>query len=57
MLFDECYHRTREFCTQHLSRFGVVTHQVPVCDYERMENDHHAARPGCWSASRPPIRT
>ncbi len=37
ILFDECYHRTREFCTQHLARFGVVTHQVPVCDYERME--------------------
>ncbi len=37
ILFDECYHRTREFCTRHLARFGVVTHQVPVCDYERME--------------------
>ncbi len=37
ILFDECYHRTREFCTRHLARFGVVTHQVAVCDYERME--------------------
>jgi cystathionine gamma-synthase len=37
ILFDECYHRTREFCTRHLARFGVVTHQVPVCDYQRME--------------------
>jgi cystathionine gamma-synthase len=37
ILFDECYHRTREFCTRYLARFGVVTHQVPVCDYQRME--------------------
>src|SRR6476660_4015331 len=34
VFFDECYHRSREFCTQHLSRFGVVTRQVRVCDYE-----------------------
>ena len=37
IFFDECYHRSREFCTKHLSRFGVVTHQVPACDYEAME--------------------
>lgn len=37
ILFDECYHRTREFCTKHLAKFGVVTHQVPACDYEAME--------------------
>ena len=37
VLFDECYHRTREFCTKHLGKFGVVTHQVPACDYEQME--------------------
>ncbi len=36
VFFDECYHRSREFCTQHLSRFGVVTRQVPACDYEAM---------------------
>jgi len=37
VLFDECYHRTREFCTKHLGKFGVITHQIPACDYERME--------------------
>ncbi|MEX0978704.1 MAG: PLP-dependent aspartate aminotransferase family protein [Pirellulales bacterium] len=37
VLFDECYHRTREFCAKHLSRFGVTTHAVPACDYEAME--------------------
>ena len=37
VLFDECYHRSREFCTKHLSRFGVVTREVPACDYEAME--------------------
>ncbi len=37
IFFDECYHRSREFCVKHMSRFGVVTHQVKVCDYEAME--------------------
>ncbi|MHB8974664.1 MAG: trans-sulfuration enzyme family protein [Pirellulaceae bacterium] len=37
VFFDECYHRSREFCAKHMSRFGVVTHQVKVCDYEAME--------------------
>ncbi len=37
IFFDECYHRSREFCTKHLSRFGVVTHQVRACDYAAME--------------------
>jgi cystathionine gamma-synthase len=37
IFFDECYHRSREFCTKHLARFGVVTHQVRACDYEAME--------------------
>lgn len=37
IFFDECYHRSREFCAKHLSRFGVVTHQVPACDYAAME--------------------
>jgi len=37
VLFDECYHRTREFCLRHLSKFGVVTRQVPACDYAAME--------------------
>jgi len=37
VFFDECYHRSREFCSQHLSRFGVVTRQIRCCDYEAME--------------------
>ena len=37
VLFDECYHRTRQFCAQQLGKFGVRTHQIPACDYERME--------------------
>lgn len=36
VFFDECYHRSREFCAKHLSRFGVTTRQVPACDYEAM---------------------
>jgi len=36
IFFDECYHRSREFCTKHLARFGVVTRQVPACNYEAM---------------------
>ncbi len=37
IFFDECYHRSREFCSKHLSRFGVVTRQVPACDFDAME--------------------
>jgi cystathionine gamma-synthase len=37
IFFDECYHRSRQFCTDHMARFGVVTRQVPACDYDAME--------------------
>jgi cystathionine gamma-synthase len=37
IFFDECYHRSREFCVKHLSRFGVITRQVRACDYDAME--------------------
>ncbi len=37
VFFDECYHRSREFCAKHLSRFGVVTRQVKTGDYAAME--------------------
>ncbi len=37
VVFDECYHRTRQFCSEYLGRLGVVTHQVPACDYQQME--------------------
>ncbi len=37
VLFDECYHRTREWCKTWMGKFGVVTHTVPACDYQQME--------------------
>ncbi len=37
VFFDQCYHRSREFCFKHLARFGVVTHQVPTGDFTAME--------------------
>jgi cystathionine gamma-synthase len=37
IFFDECYHRSREFCFKHLSRFGVVTRQVKTGDFDAME--------------------
>lgn len=37
VFFDQCYHRSREFCAKHLARFGVVTRQVPTGDFEAMD--------------------
>ena len=37
VFFDECYHRSREFCRKHLTRFGVSFREVPTCDYTAME--------------------
>ena len=37
IFFDECYRRSRDFCTQHLARFGVVIHQVKTGDFAAME--------------------
>jgi cystathionine gamma-synthase len=37
VFFDQCYHRSREFCSKHLSRFGVVTRQVKTGDFAAME--------------------
>ena len=37
IFFDECYHRSREFCSKHMARFGVKTIQVKACDYDAME--------------------
>lgn len=31
---DECYHRSRQFCREHLSRFGVDTITVKTGDYD-----------------------
>ncbi len=36
VFFDQCYHRSREFCAKHLSRFGVITRQVPTGDFQAM---------------------
>ncbi len=37
IFFDQCYHRSREFCVKHLSRFGVTTRQVKTGDFDAME--------------------
>lgn len=37
IFFDECYRRSREFCTLQLSRYGVKTIQVKTGDYEAMD--------------------
>jgi len=37
IITDDCYHRTRSFCTQFLSRFGIETSIVPVGDYQALE--------------------
>lgn len=37
VFFDECYHRSREFCNKHLSRFGVKTRTVKTGDYDAFE--------------------
>ena len=38
IFFDECYHRSREYCQKHLSRFGIVTREVKTGDYDAMES-------------------
>ena len=37
LFFDQCYHRSREFCGKHLAKFGVITRQVPTGDFAAME--------------------
>ncbi|MEO0532079.1 MAG: aminotransferase class I/II-fold pyridoxal phosphate-dependent enzyme [Planctomycetota bacterium] len=34
---DECYHRSRQFCIEHLSRFGVETITVKTGDYDAIQ--------------------
>lgn len=36
VFFDQCYHRSREFCSKYLARYGVVTKQVKTGDYQAM---------------------
>jgi cystathionine gamma-synthase len=38
VITDDCYHRTRSFCTEFLSRFDVETNIVPVGDYQALED-------------------
>lgn len=37
LFFDECYHRSREFCAEHLSRYGITTREVRTGDFAAME--------------------
>ena len=37
IFFDECYHRSRDYCRSWLSRFGVITREVKMGDYQAME--------------------
>jgi cystathionine gamma-synthase len=37
ILFDELYQRTREFCENELSRFGIKTRIVPMADFDQLE--------------------
>jgi cystathionine gamma-synthase len=36
VFFDQCYHRSREFCAKYLARYGVITKQVKTGDYQAM---------------------
>ena len=38
ILGDECYRKTRTFCKNWLSKFGVEYTEVKVCDYQALEN-------------------
>ena len=38
VLFDECYHRTREVCAVVLANYGIKTHLIPTGDYGGMES-------------------
>jgi cystathionine gamma-synthase len=37
LMFDELYQRTREFCENELSRFGIVTRFVSTGDFNELE--------------------
>lgn len=38
IVFDECYHRTRQFCVERLGKLGIVTHRVPMSDYDALKS-------------------
>ncbi len=37
ILTQDCYRRTREFCSTYLSRWGIETTIVPACDIDAIE--------------------
>ncbi len=37
VFFDQCYHRTRQFCFQYLAAYGVICEQVPTGDFQALE--------------------
>lgn len=37
IFFDECYHRSREYCNTYLSRCGIKTTEVKTGDYSALE--------------------
>ncbi len=37
VMFDELYQRTREFCENELSRFGIITRFVPTGDFDQLK--------------------
>lgn len=37
VISDESYHRIRSFCSEHLTRFGIASIEVPTGDYEALE--------------------
>ena len=57
IFFDECYHRSREFCTQALVALRRGHAPGAGLRLRGHGSGHHAATPGCWSANRRPIRT
>lgn len=38
IVFDECYHRTRQFCVERLGKLGITTHRVAMGDYDALKS-------------------
>ena len=52
IFFDECYHRSREFCSKHLARFGVRRDRSRPATTTRWKPRSRRG-PKCWSARSP----
>jgi cystathionine gamma-synthase len=37
IFFDQCYHRTRQFCFEYLKTYGVDCVQIPTGDFQALE--------------------